>query len=315
MSSWVKIYRSLFCLLLPSFCTFIIHHFFQKTFGENNLTLGIYSRDIYIPLIFGSLFALYHMVGNGVSVRIRTLFFLCYWVFLFLIIIFLKNYLSLSTHYPHDVLVFILLMSCFFVLCLAFLSTIQISEVLRFVNRRNTAAIYSLVALLSLLNYPVILKFFWKQASFCTAKSVYYIYKLFGVNLNILLTPVSFNLSGSGFGIKIIMGCSGLEGIFFFLFAFSLVQLIAKRGINWGVFFAYIGGVVLLFGLNIIRISAFYLVGIYFNKISMGRLGRQLIEGAFHNHLGWLLYIAGIFIFIRGYRKMESHWAVRESNP
>ena len=293
-------------LVLPAACTLVVHHFFYTAFGENNLTLGIYSRDIYIPLGIGALFSLYQMIEGGISLKMHPKFFAANLILLVGIITLLKNYLNLSLKFPHSILVIGLLGSCLLLLILGFLATLKFSEVLAYIRRKNTAAIYVLIALVSLLNYPLILKYFWKEASRLTALSVYYVYHLFGVDLYTRLTPVSFNLSGGGFAIKIIMGCSGLEGIFFFIFAFSLMQLLGKRGLDWKVAGAYLVGSLFLFFLNTLRISVFYLLGIQFERLSLGRLGKSVIEGDFHNHLGWILYLLGIIIFVIGYRKIEN---------
>lgn len=297
---------------LPIFYTWVIHHYFHEVFGENNLTLGIYSRDIYIPLVIGAIFCLYHMVGNGVNVKLRPHILMLSIGLLFAVIWVLKNYLLLTLKFPHSFLVIALLTSCCALLMLAFFSLIKPSEILSYVNKRNTAAVYSLIALVSLLNYPMILKFLWRHASFLTAKSVCYLYKLFGIGLGLTLTPVSFNLHGGGFGIRIVMGCSGLEGIFFFVFAFSLLQLIGKKGIDFRVMVAYLAGAVFLFLLNTVRISTFYFLGIQFEKMELGRTGKNWIEGAFHNHVGWILYLLGIIIFVRIYRKLEAKGMGRE---
>ncbi len=292
-------------LVLPIVCTALIHHYFFKTFGANNLTLGIYSRDIYIPLGLGAIFSLYHMIGNGVVLRFRLLYFIGTMVLLVGMIALLKNYLGMMLKFPHSTLIGTLLSSCFFILVLSFLTTLKFSDLLAYIRKRNSAALYTLVALGSLLNYPVILNFFWREASYLTAKSVYYVYRLFGVPLHFQLTPVSFNLSGGGFAIKIIMGCSGLEGVFFFVFGFSLLQCLEKRDFDWKVVGAYGVGSVFLFFLNTVRISTFYLLGIHLEKIFEFRKVKGIIEASFHNHLGWILYLLGIIIFVRVYRRVE----------
>lgn len=306
-----------FCpLLLPIFCTVVIHHYFHLVFGQNNLTLGIYSRDIYIPLGIGAVFSLYKMIGSGVSLRIRHRWLFLTSILLVSLVLILKNYFFLSAYFSQPFLVVLLLSGCVLLLVLSFISTIKFSEVLAYIRKENTAAAYVLICLVSLFNYPLILKYFWREASYLTAKAIYWVYKICGVPLGIRLTPVSFNLSGGGFAIKIIMGCSGLEGIFFFIFAFSLIQCLEKRGFSWTVLTAYGVGSIFLFLLNTFRISIFYLLGIQMERMSLGGMGKRLIEGAFHNHIGWILYLAGIIFFVRTYRRFEKvKWAVRESNP
>ncbi|NBX69629.1 MAG: exosortase/archaeosortase family protein [Proteobacteria bacterium] len=289
----------------PVLATVIIHHFFHETFGENNLTLGVYSRDIYIPLGLGAWVSFYHLQDNGVSISFRPKMFVSFLALLAAIILFLKNYLFLTSLFSHSCLVITLLMSCVFLLGTGFLCTLRVKELVTFVREKSTAALYALIAVAALLNYPHILKFFWREAAYGTARSVLELYRLFGMNLKFSVTPVSFNLTGEGFAIKIIMGCSGLEGIFFFIFAFSLIQCLHKRDWSWKVFGAYGLGTVFLFLLNTFRISLFYLMGIQFEKMAMGKAGKKVIEAAFHNHLGWILYLVGIIIFVRLYRKWE----------
>jgi len=306
--------RSVLPLVLPIFCTAFVHHLFFKTFGENNLTLGIYSRDIYIPLGLGAVVSFYQMIGNGVGLRFRTRFFVLTLGLLVFVSALLKFYLQLIFKIPHSFLIVTLLGTCFLTLITAFLTTLKFSEVLTYVRKRNSAALYVLIAVTSLLNYPLILKFFWKQASFLTAKSVYYIYLLCGIPLHFQLTPVSFNLSGGGFAVKIIMGCSGLEGIFFFIFGFSLIQCLEKRSFNWRVPVAYLVGSLVLFLLNTFRISSFYFLGIQLKKIMAASQVRQIVEAAFHNHLGWILYLVGIIIFMRVYRRLEKNIVLETSH-
>jgi len=307
---WLK---ALAPLGLPIFCTAIIHRLFFETFGQNNLTLGIYSRDIYIPLAIGAVFCLHRMMGNGVELRFRKAFFVTTLFLGLFVCVLLKSYSHFIFKIPHSILVIVLLSSCFFVLISAFLTTLDFSEILIYARSQTSAVIYLLIAITSLLNYPTILKFFWRQASYLTAKSVYLVYLLFGVPLNFKLTPVSFNLSGGGFAIQIVVGCSGLEGIFFFIFGFSLIQWLEKRDFGWRAGLAYLSGCSLLFLLNTVRITGFYFLGIQLKKFMPSRQVRDLIEVAFHNHFGWILYLVGIIIFMRVYRQFESGRVLSES--
>ncbi|MFM8315513.1 MAG: hypothetical protein ACKOA8_14610 [Deltaproteobacteria bacterium] len=308
--SWA---RAFIPLSLPIFCTALIHHFFFRTFGENNLTLGIYSRDIYIPLGLGAIFSLSRMLGYGVSLQFRPFFGALTLGLGVLIVVLLHHYWSLASQFSHSFLVVTLLASCVLLLISAFLTTLKFFEILAYIRKENTAALYVLIALASLLNYPMILNFFWKQASFLTAKSVYYVYLLFGVPLHFQLTPVSFNLSGGGFAIKIIMGCSGLEGIFFFIFGFSLIQCLEKKSFDWKVPLAYFVGSVFLFLLNTLRITSFYFLGIQLKRVMASSDVRKVIEAAFHNHFGWILYLVGIIIFMRIYRALEQRLSLEKS--
>ncbi|NBY21124.1 hypothetical protein EBQ74_13020 [bacterium] len=182
----------------PVLATVIIHHFFHETFGENNLTLGVYSRDIYIPLGLGAWVSLYHLQDNGVSISFRSNMFVSFLALLAAIILFLKNYLFLTSLFSHSCLVITLLMSCVFLLGAGFLCTLRVKELVTFVRDKSTAALYALIAVAALLNYPHILRFFWREAAYGTARSVLELYRLFGMNLKFSVTPVSFNLTGRG---------------------------------------------------------------------------------------------------------------------
>jgi exosortase/archaeosortase family protein len=123
-----------------------------------------------------------------------------------------------------------------------------------------------------------------------------------------LLSLLGYNMVGSSevgaiqdahFGIQIYSPCSGLEGVMFFLIAFSLVLMVdgsRVSGRTIGLF--YIGGVGYMLGLNVIRIVLFFMVGVWAVSHWGATQASALVDDLFHRHIGWVLYAGGITLYI-----------------
>jgi exosortase/archaeosortase family protein len=99
-------------------------------------------------------------------------------------------------------------------------------------------------------------------------------------------------------------GCSGLEGVFFFIGIWCFVFLFDEElfsKVFWAV--SFFAGLLFMYTLNIIRISLFY--GVTFLVMKIGGqstgMGTHLI--VFHDAIGWCLYAVGLYYF---YKKMAS---------
>lgn len=89
--------------------------------------------------------------------------------------------------------------------------------------------------------------------------------------------------------------CSGIDGIFLFLLVFSIIATQDPRNISMKRWFAiFAGGVLLMWALNAIRISAFYVLSFYAVQ-SFGEVyATELFSRLFHSNVGWFLYLFGI---------------------
>ncbi len=90
-------------------------------------------------------------------------------------------------------------------------------------------------------------------------------------------------------------GCSGLEGMFFFSSIWAFLALIKGepiRSFRW--FVSLLGGLVLFYFLNVLRIMIFFLVALgsvyYFGSSAYSILG-----GPLHVILGWFMYTLAVY--------------------
>ena len=110
-----------------------------------------------------------------------------------------------------------------------------------------------------------------------------------------------FTLWNPDFAISMVMGCSGLEGIFFFLFTYCLVKLfgLEKENSLGKSFVVCCAGVTLMLVLNILRISFFFALSLFLERHYANNQGKAFCEWAFHANIGWFLYLAGLIVFFR----------------
>lgn len=118
--------------------------------------------------------------------------------------------------------------------------------------------------------------------------------------------------------VRIGRGCGGGDAVFFFVLVFALMILMnpkrAKK-IHWMV--SFVVGLVWMFGINLFRIVLLFFVGIALRKHLGVEVGTDLFKLLFHTHLGWLLYVGGIYMYLRLWDSAtklltsEKHWDFR----
>jgi exosortase/archaeosortase family protein len=104
------------------------------------------------------------------------------------------------------------------------------------------------------------------------------------------------------FGIKLFPACSGMEGVFLFMFLLSCVLLI-----DWQIFKKrsvidlYLMGFIYMFMVNAIRISGLFVFGHYAWQPDAShamQLSRGVPIHVFHTWVGWVIYLVAFFIFV-----------------
>lgn len=104
------------------------------------------------------------------------------------------------------------------------------------------------------------------------------------------------------FAIKLFPACSGMEGVFLFMFLLSSVLLI-----DWQIFKKrsiidlYLMGFIYMFMVNAMRISSLFLFGHYAWKPDAShamQLSRGVPIHVFHTWVGWVVYLVAFFIFV-----------------
>jgi exosortase/archaeosortase family protein len=300
-----KFIAPIIVLTTPIASVAVVHHFFHEVLGPNNLALGIYSRDVYVPLVLGLVFAIYKLVEDGLRVRFQLIPAVASVGLVWGIVSILKNIDGLSSRVSIIMLATLLFVGCVALVVSSFLVTINFRELLEKIRSRGRSSVYLLLALIALFEYPIILQLFWSQASHLTAVCVYHCLKIFGILVIPRFAGWSFNLWNPNLSIEIVMGCSGLEGMFFFVFAFSLVQYLKKRSFTWSVAVPYALGAMFLFVLNVARITAFFMIALAIGRSQFGISSKVFLEQSFHLNLGWILYLIGICLFLYLYHKLE----------
>lgn len=152
---------------------------------------------------------------------------------------------------------------------------------------------------------------FKKEIGICFALSLFFyfaifqVWKLWPFFSGIVLKSVAFLLSlhvspvmevgyltlfVEDFAVRIEQACSGLDSMFLFTSLYILIALVDWNKFNKkkliGLYFLALIG---LFAVNILRVYALILVGVYFNP--------QLTLKLFHTYLGMVLFMIYFFIF------------------
>lgn len=136
----------------------------------------------------------------------------------------------------------------------------------------------------------------WPYLAYLNTRSIHQILKLFGYAM--LESEDPRVLRHALFEATIEAPCSGLEGISFFIAAWSLILMFDHQQMSiMKIFAVYCLGAIYMLILNIIRITIFFMLAIW----AVGKWGEakadKLFINFFHSHIGWFLYVIGLSIF------------------
>jgi len=95
-------------------------------------------------------------------------------------------------------------------------------------------------------------------------------------------------------------GCGGLDAFFLFFYVMLLLWLIVPQWFSktqW--LLLAILGLPLMYLLNVIRISAFFLIAVACKNIFGFQVSTDLLLALFHTHSGWLLFFSGILAYLK----------------
>jgi exosortase/archaeosortase family protein len=160
-------------------------------------------------------------------------------------------------------------------------------------------AAFALAALGTIVGYSAILKMLQYPLTILTGKVVPIFAGLFGLSLVEVTRNQFIHLWHPEFSGQIALPCSGLEGIFFFLFSYLLLRTFDQVNFGRGRTLLHcLLGVVFMFLLNVVRIAAFFGVAIALERHLSEGAGKKFFEQVFHANVGWLLYISGIYVFM-----------------
>ncbi len=103
-------------------------------------------------------------------------------------------------------------------------------------------------------------------------------------------------------------GCGGIDSFLLFLCVSSLFFGLARSALSTSQWVAFVlGGVLWTFFLNVLRICALFLSGIFLFKNLPREMATFLVFKFFHVHLGWVIYLAGLELYFGLWLAFASH--------
>lgn len=151
-----------------------------------------------------------------------------------------------------------------------------------------------------------IIHIFWSHLARMTGTLVAGLLRLLGMDVTDV-GKYDILLKGKHFSAIVGPGCSGLEGIFFFISLFSILLVFESRTYPWTRnAFVYVVGCFYMFALNIVRISLFFAIASWIAvRYQDDAKATRVLLLVFHSHIGWVIYLVAIFMFFLGLELME----------
>lgn len=144
----------------------------------------------------------------------------------------------------------------------------------------------------------------WQRLGGATTWCAARLLELLGLEIQLTATLAGYSIRANGFSADIQPMCSGLEGIFLFLYVMSLMVIRSEAIRTSGLLIEYyLIGVLLMFGLNVVRITSI----IYFNQSGPAVAYREM----FHSIGAPLLYCLAILLYLKGIQALLARKATR----
>lgn len=296
----------LLVVIAPLLEVYGLHRAVHAAYGPNNTALGIHATDFYIPLGLGSLivFAILQK-KSPLTILLRRN------VLVFNLVLF---FFSLSQFYYHTAFSGIIRAAEVRTFCQLFFSVgtlfssaflfISPAEVIQKIRLYPVRFLTGQIAVFCLFIYPHVLEFFWMPLAKATAIGAALALKGVGVKTETFVRQGIFQVWNPNFSASMVMGCSGLEGIFFFIFVALLMQMMSPSLFKRvSLFWVYLSGISLMFILNVFRLFSFFLIALYLERHLAPQEGRQFYEWVVHANIGWVLYFSALFFFFRFFHR------------
>jgi exosortase/archaeosortase family protein len=279
--------------------TLLVRRWAHWNFGSDILRLGVHASDVYVPMTLGfCVFFVLAQIKDPLPIGPR-------WTTLKGNLSFLVGCLLLSLWLePMRATLGPDLTSLIFLLCAigtfltSFFVLVPFRRVSERVRQQPSRVLYVLLAAQLLVAYPLVLERAWKPMAMWTGQGSYHLLNAVGIWVQKPQLYNSLRLWNPSFSAYMNMGCSGLEGIFFFLSGFVLVNAYEGRPLNLlRTALLCVSGCALMFALNVFRISAFFAGSVLMERHYPDEAGRAFFEWAFHANAGWVFYLAGMWWF------------------
>lgn len=156
-----------------------------------------------------------------------------------------------------------------------------------------------ILAGLSQFLYEFVKQNFWQYLASPTTAVVRVLLRLGGIQTE---SPHPQAIVHPLFSAWIGPGCDGFEGIFFFLFVFCILMMLDwKKHSPRRLFALFGGGILLMIALNVLRITLFFAAALWLTLRLGNTEAQEWFVWAFHSHVGWILYVIGIVLFVLGF--------------
>ena len=166
----------------------------------------------------------------------------------------------------------------------------------------------AMLATSSSVLYLLLNDLLWKSLSKTTGLVAWLLLRGMGYEVSLFSDASSAGLRSDLFSVQILAPCSGLEGIFFFVFVFSFVLLI-----DWDLFrkqsqlTLYLFGFLFALLLNAVRIALFFSFAARESKVVGKEAAAQFFVRAFHSYSGVLIYLLGVGVILIWLYRRASH--------
>jgi exosortase/archaeosortase family protein len=292
---------ALFILVLPVLETAAIRWAGHRAFGPNVSALGFHFTDIYWPLLLGAFFSICHLKQRKrLPFRFQGLFLMTN-IVLFTVTVtglLFSDYVWMAVGSSGSALLFFSGgLATLMTAPLAFLDT---RSLLGWAQSNLVRLGLIFMAVVTLASFPYVLQVLWPWMIVPLGESLRFCFQALGFSITRFDIENVIGIHHPLLRVSVGMPCSGLLGIFFFLFAYFLYlgftdrRAPLRRRVIDGCL-----GVTLMFLINVFRIVLFFSVAIWINKLSSLQYGKRFFVWAFHENIGWLLYLVGLYWFFR----------------
>ncbi len=271
------------------------HH----VFGKDLLQLGVHATDVYLPLALG-LGALFWLgqKKDPLEIRPRPSALTLAATALAVTLLLAWKFDSVRGAVGPDWASLYFLVAAFVAFASSFFLLISWRAVVAKARTEPTRVFFFILGAQLLVAYPIVLEMAWKPMALWTGKACYHLLQVLGISVQKPLLNNSLRLWNPNFSAYMNMGCSGLEGIFFFLSGFVLVSAYEGKPLSpIRTPLLCLAGCLLMMSLNIFRITAVFGGGVIMETYYTNKGARELFEWAFHANVGWTLYLAGMYWF------------------
>lgn len=288
--------------LLPAFTLFsaelyLARYLAHSTMGTNITAVGMYWRDVFLPILLGAILCCYYFIRAGhIRVQFSRLAALLHLtagamaaglLFLHPQLVRVSAFLAAALHLISGVVFFATSLPIF----------LDFRPALKQMRKNPRRTWMALMGITALVLFSRFLEANWFWLIALTGKSVFLILKTLGLPVLLVDMAYAIGIRHPYLNVSINMSCAGLEGMVFIFFALCNYFFITGREVS-GFDFLRLSllAAAYMFVANLIRIVVFFSVAAFLNQARYQ--GSEFFSWAFHANIGWMIYLLAIAIFL-----------------